>query len=554
MLPMNVIDCIVKHTNRHDRTNLAMTDPWFRHAVYESLYQKVEVVDDDIHISTLPTACTVIRAQDLSRFAASLTIYNFQYIRQIVINTHRTGDAGGLLALYEKLSYLWNVSRHRILFVIYDVVMLRAAGSLNNYLEHNSFSHTEGEDEVLTRRHRKLVNVHDWLMADMAEFLAAPENDSLSLLRFFVQNNFQQDRINTSEVSETAALSAPLHNLRMISSLFLHTPLSFLKFVDMLQHIQAPPLLLDRLSLTAVHRQVNDAQLDFATIIRHFDLNHLVELELRISCTRRHECQDTCMVRFFDEWRGYNMITESESRLRKLAVIHHKSPAELPQFKPILEKYVFSTLFGNLEELYVNCSNSSRALLVGRLDLTKVVANLPFVSRLRVLHISSFFHEWVGGLPVLIKLSDGQWHSFHHTLCNGCTCDECDSSRGLFTKLAEIDKCNNYSHRVKVAEVQSIPVAESLVDFGVDANVKFFQYVALNFRKEEAVMDQNLPSTGTMLDMENMPLVQSGSEAVFKKLLVHSCLAEVYGMMAEKLPQLQRINFGGIEMERGVLK
>lgn len=553
MLPMNVIDCIVKHTSRQDRINLALTDQCFKHAVYDSLYRKIVVIDNDVQLSVPPQGCTIVRAEDLYRFAASLTRASFQYIRQIVINTHRSGDASGLLALYDKLALLWNESTHRILFVSYDVVTLRAAGSLNNYLEHNSFSHMESEDEVLTRRSRKLVNLHDWLMADMAEFLRAPENGALRLLHFFVQNNFQQDRINNSEEPESAALTAPLQNLQTISALHLHTPLSFIKFVGMLQQILAPRLKLARLSLTSVHRLVNDARLDFGTVIRHFDLNQLEELELRISCARRHECQDTCMVQFFDEWKRFNAATDNETRLRKLAIVHHKSPAELQQFKPILENYVFSLLFANLEELYVNCSSSARVSSVFHLDLVKIMAKLHTVPRLRVLHVSSFFCEWVGGLRALIDPADLQWHSFHHTLCNMCACDECNSSRGLFTKLAEIDKSNNYSHKVKLAEVPQSPGAESLIDFSADANSKFYQYVALEFRKEEAVMEQNLPSTGTMLDMENMPLVKGSGVGVFKQMLVHSCLGEVFAMMAARLPQLQLVNFGGIQLEKGAI-
>lgn len=159
----------------------------------------------------------------------------------------------------------------------------------------------------------------------------------------------------------------------------------------MLQHLNTLRLSLDRLSITSVHRLVHDAQFKFAQMMTHFDLNNAADLELRINCSCRHECQDTCMVQSFADWVSFNARCDIESLVRKLSIVHHKSVTELAQFKHILENYAFSALFPNIEELYVNCSNSNCASQIGRLDLRKIISKLHHVPKFRVLHLSSFF-------------------------------------------------------------------------------------------------------------------------------------------------------------------
>lgn len=547
MFPVNVIDNIVRFALANDLVTLAQVDNWFKHSVYSKLYLTIIVIDscdESVEIEA-PQNCTVLFSHQLHQFAANLTESNLVYLREIVVNTHRSGPSVALLELYEKLASLWTVCSHQIRFVTYDIVALRATGSLNNYLEHNLLLHFEGEDDVLTSKNGKIVRLKNWLMADMSQFLRAPLNPDLAQLSFFVENNFHQDRLHSNEVQEPVDLSVPRENLRALSTLYLHTPLSFLKFMQMLQDINAPQMKLRTLSLTSSHRLVNDARLDFQKIMLHFDLNEVEELELRINCARRHECADSCMIQFFEQWKRYNSLGDKHTRLRKLSIVHHKSMAELSQFKAILENYVFSPLFAEMLELYVNFSNSSRPTQTCSIDYNKVIANLHHVPNLSIIHLSSFFCEWISGVASLLK---EQNLSFYHALTNRCACQQCNGTRGAFTKLAELDRSNNYNHKIKMSDVSKDAVQESWIDFSNEANIKFLHYIGNELRKEEATMEQNLASTGTMLDMKHMPVLHHRSVEPFKELLVHSCLSEIYNKMAAGLVHLQKINFGGITL------
>lgn len=544
MFPLNVIDTIVSYSLSEDRLKLALVNHCFRHSVYSSLYRNIMVVDKVSNLST-SSDYTLVLADRLSELASCLTPYNFRYVRKVIINTHGSDNSKAVLELYDRIAQLWNVISHQIKFLSYDVVSLRLTSSLNNYLEHNLLSLTDCEDEVLTLRNRIVVNLQNWLMADTTQFLRAPLNPSLQRLSFLVESTFHQDRFLNCEFPEPLVLDYPLKNLQSISSLFLLTPLSFLKFTEMLEHINAPQLLLDRLSLTSAHRLANDAHLDFSRIMKHYDLNHISELELRLNCSRRHECQDRCMLQFFEHWRSYNTSHDLQTQVKKLSIVNHKSVGELVQFKRIIESHALSPLFPNLQELIVNCSNSTRASQNNFIDMCHVVKNLHNVPELRRMHLSSFFCEWVPGITTLFT---NESRSFYHILTNRCSCQSCNTTRGVFTNLAEVDKCNNYNHKMKVevGDVSGLLTSESWVDFSNEANVRFFQYLTAEFRREEAIMEHNLTGTGTMLDMEHMPMVKMNQFKPFKELFTHSGLREVYFQIAKVLPNLQEIHFGGI--------
>lgn len=535
----------MNYASPEDKLKLALVNDYYRHVVYCSMYRKILIVDNIAEIETSPSDSTLLEADNLLCFAASLTPQNFQYIKEIAISTRSGSNPMAILELFEKISNLWNVCSHRISFLIYDVVTLRATSSIDNYLEHNLLSLTDCEDELLTRRNRKMVNLRNWLMADTTQFVCAPLNSQLGQLSFYVESTFHQDRFHSCEMPEQLNYSAPRLNLATLNTLFLHTPLSFMKFIEMLIQISTPQLKLNKVSLTCSHRVSNDARLDFQTIMTHIDLNDVSELELRINCIRRHECQNSCLIRFFLEWKQFNAQHDLQSKTKKLAIVHHKSAGDQSQFKEILENHIFSPLFPQLNELLVNCSNTTRPSRDNVVDMSNIIKKLHHVPELRRIHLSSFFNEWAAGIP---NVFENENHSYYHVLTNRCCCQSCNTRRGMFTKLAELDKCNNYNHKLKLGDLTRPLTPESWIDYGIEANVKFFQYLGAEFRKEEAIMEQNLASTGTMLDMENVPILKLPQVQVFKELFVHSCLHEVYYEMKNVLVHLQEINFGGVRV------
>lgn len=545
MFPPNVIESIVNYASPEDKLKLALVNDYYRHMVYCSMYKKILIVDSIAEIETCPRDFTMLEADNLLRFAASLTPQTFHYIKEIAVSTRSGSNPMAVLELFGKISNLWSVCSHRLSFLIYDVVTLRATSSIDNYLEHNLLSLTDCEDEVLTRRNRKMVNLRNWLMADMTQFVCAPLNPALGQLSFYVESTFHQDRFHSCEMPEQLNYSVPRQNLATINTLFLHTPLSFMKFIEMVDQINALQLKLKKVSLTCSHRIANDARLDFHRIMTRIDLNHVAELELRINCIRRHECQNSCLIRFFHEWRLYNSEHDIQSKVEKLAIVHHKSAGDQSQFKEILENHIFSPLFPQLTELLVNCSNTTRSGRDNVVNMSKVIKKLHHVPELRRIHLSSFFCEWAAGVPGVFQ---NETHSYFHVLTNRCSCQSCNTRRGMFTKLAELDKCNNYNHKLKLGDLSRPLTPESWIDYGIEANVKFFQYLGAEFRKEEAIMEQNLASTGTMLDMEHVPTLKLPQVQVFKELFVHSCLQDIYREMKNVLVNLQEINFGGISV------
>lgn len=542
MFPLNVIDTIVEFSSFEDKVKLAQTSRDFKHAVYSLLYKSIMIVDEGSYENLTHM---VISSNRLSAFANSLSLSNFQYIDRIIINTHSTDVGSHVLALFEKLSSLWEQCDHVIDFLHYDILSLRASNSLNNYLELNSVSLAEYDDLdcIVTRRGCKMMNLRTWFMFGIDQFLAAPANENLERLSFYIESNFYQ------ESGLTLGENAPLQNLLRLSEVFLHSPLAFLKFSDMLTELGAPRLSIRRLSITSTHRMRNDASLNFTSINRQFDLNNLEELELKISCGRAHECQDLCMVKFFEDWHNHNTQSGMMVKIRKLSIIHHKSLAETSQFKRIVEQHVIGPDFSSLRELYLNLSDSVRTPQNNNIDTLKVLRNISNMYNLEKLHISSFMSEWVSGLPaVFSEITPDQVRSenYHDMLINRCSCLECNQTRSVFVELAKLDKTNNYSHRVKLSDVNPYLV-ESCVDFSKIENVKFLQFVGGALKRDETVMERNITRSGTMLDMDNM--IQMKSEAMpFRKLLLHSCVEDLCNALKQRCASLRNVDFGGIRV------
>lgn len=554
-LPHNVLDNILDFCDHRSRLTLAFTTPYFRYKVSESLYRNIMVVEPghewQYRKHSYNHDWTLLTADKLQQFANCLNLTTFCFIRKFVVNTHGNDNDSSLLYLYDRMAAFWSQQPHTLCMNNHDVLSLRCVCSLTNYLALNSVQFIDVEDEdrcEVTRKDHKVLNLLNWFVFNVSEFLALPTNSRLEQLNMYVESNAYLQNSENIQSAFYGSYEAPTQNLRNLSRLYLHSPLAFLRFTEMADHLGVSDMKLKVLSISTSHRARNNAMTDFRKIRHYVDLNNLEELELKMSCLRQHECSNSCILQFFEDWRQYNRYTGQTSNLKKLAIVHYKSLADTTQFKNVVENYVFSDLFGMLEEVYLNLSDSVKSTSEQySIDLRKVCSQLRHVPNLTHIHVSSFMNEWVRLLPALLGKDEV---SCHDVLVNQCNCDGCNSTRSCFVELARLDKTNNYSHKGKPSDVQIVtsPVTTS-VDFREIANVKFLQYVASQFRRQEHCMERNLHSVGSMLNMNEMPLEENEETKKFSPLLLHSSLQELSRIMAQYAPKLRLLNLGGVCIE-----
>lgn len=532
-LPHNVLDDIVLFADRPLQLVLAQLSHYLRHRVYLHLYKHITIVDS----TNVCASSTLVCTDRVQHFAACLNHYNFSYVKRIVVNTH--GNCTLLLvALYEKLASLWNSGDHAIEFVNYDVVSLRAANLLNDYLNQHSLlvMDIDEEDCIVTRKDHKSLNLRNWFATGTGLFAAAPFNDQLRQLNLYVESNAYGSVPEPIQAESADAL----RNLAGLSDVFLHSPLAYLKFGEMLDNLGCPRLNLLRLSVTSSHRVRNNAPLDFAVMNRYFNLNALEELEIQACCLVHHECSNTCILRFFEDWRIFNDTNGYVSNLKKFALVNYKTMGEAVQFKDVVEHYVLSPLFPALTECYLNFDLSTTAL---SMDWSNICRGLAHVPNLKVLHLSKFVNDWLRGIRDVVQERN---HESWDVMVNRCSCHKCCRYRSSFSELARVDKRNHYNHKVRLGDIDTNELLTGKIDFNIDENVKYLYYVAGQLRKEEVIMEQNLHSTGTMLNMDDMPRVHNKELDPFRALVKHSCLEDVFEVLRGWAPLLERVNFGGI--------
>lgn len=553
-LPHNVLDTILDCCDHQLRLTLAHMAPYFRYRVCDSLYKNVMVVESDRTWSCGSNSnenWTLLPADKLLQFANCLTPATFRFLRKFVVNTHGNDNDSGLLYLYDRMAMFWNQQQHTLTMNNHDVLSLRCVRSLTNFLSSNSVQFIDVEDEdrcEVTRKDHKVLNLLNWFVFNTSEFLALPTNIRLEQLNMYVESNaYLQNNENVQSVFY-GSYEAPRQNLRNLTRLYLHSPLAFLRFTEMADHLGVSDLKLKVLSISTSHRARNDCMTHFPTMRKYVDLNNLEELELKMNCTRLHECSNSCILDFFESWKQYNQFHGLSTSLKKLCIVHYKCLADTTQFKHVVENYVFSDLFSSLEEVYLNLSDSVKSTSDEfSIDLKKVASQLHHTPNLTHIHISSFMNEWVSQLPMLL---DMRTIPCQDVLINQCNCDSCNYKRSYFVELARLDKSNNYSHKGKPSDVQITPSSVTTsVDFTEVANRKFLHYIAGQFRRQEHCMERNLHSVGSMLTMNEVPLEENQETRKFLSLLVHSCLANFSNLMAQQAPKLRLLNLGGVRIE-----
>ncbi|QRG37348.1 hypothetical protein FDK38_001721 [Candidozyma auris] len=551
-LPNNVLDTILDNCDQQSQLTLARMTYYLRFRVYESLYRNIMVVESDRQWYCGTNAdshgWTLLPAAKLHQFADCLNLVTFRFIRKFVVNTHGNDNDSSLLYLYDRMATFWSQLPHTLCMINHDVLSLRCVRSLTNFLASNSVQCIDNEDEdncEVKRKDQKVLNLSNWFVFSTSEFLALPANPILEQLNMYVESNaYLQNTENVQSVFY-GSYEAPTQNLRNLSRLYLHSPLAFLRFTEMADNLGVSDLKLKVFSISTSHRARNNAITDFYKIRHYVDLNHLEELELKMNCTRSHECSASCIFSFFESWKQYNQYYGLSTNLKKLAIVHYKSLGDTAQFKNVVENHVFSELFGSLEEVFINLSDSVKSTNDQySIDVSKVCSQLHSVPNLTSLHISSFMNEWVSHLP---QLFDKRTTTSQDLLVNQCNCDNCKYSRSYFVELARLDKSNNYSHKGKPSDVEitSAEVTTS-VDFSEIANIKFLQYVAGQFRRQEHCMERNLHSVGSMLNMHEMPLESNEETNKFSSLLMHSCLNDFAALLVQHAPKLRMLNLGGV--------
>lgn len=555
-LPYNVLHDVLDYCDLPSQLRLASMNSFFRAQLSEFLYSHIMVVD--AHTAWLMnnngnTKWTLVPTSELWRLTASLNSFTFSFIQKIVINTHSTDYDQSILMMYEKIAQLMSELPHNISITNHDVLNLRSIKSFTNFLAQESVQFIDNEDEdscEIKRKDHKVMNLVDWFVFSVNEFLALPRNPYLEQLNLYVESNAYLHNSEQSENLLCQSKEVPTQNLRRLSRLYLHSPLAMLKFTELLGYLQVNDLKLQTLSLTASHRARNNMMIEFHKIQPFMDLNNLEELELKMSCTRQHECSDNCIYEFFRNWKEYNQQHGLRTNLKKLAIVHYKSLTETTQFKRVVEEFVFSPLFSNLREVYLNFSDSVKTRSEEDwVDLARVCNGLVHLPYLQTLYISSFFNEWIGRLPLLLENTRS---SYIDALTNQCNCAECNHTRALFVELARLDKSNNYTHKGRLADVEkdTPPLSVSCsIDFSEVANRKYLQYVAGQLRKQEHCMERNLHSVGSMLLMNEMPFVKNREIEMFSRLLMHSSLNGFCDLACSRAPSLRHLNLGGVAVD-----
>lgn len=558
-LPYNVLDNVVDFCDHESQLTLASMSWFFRFKLCSVLYANLMIVDagtnwrihnNGVTTTTDGVSWTLVPSTAIASLLKCLNSFTFAFVKRIVVNTHGTDHDQDILALYEKMAALWSRNPHCVSLSNHDVLNLRSVRSFTNFLAQDSVQFIDVEDEdrcEIKRKDHKVLNLTDWFVFGVNEFLALPYNPHLRQLNLYVESNAY---LHNSELSENLLCQSPdvpAANLRQLTRLYLHSPLATLRFNEMLYYLHVSDLKLSTLSLTTSHRARNNMMIEFGKVQPYIDLNHLDELELKMSCTRQHECSDNCIFAFFDHWRAYNARFGLKPSLRKLVIVHYKSLTDTTQFKRVVEEFVFSPFFSSLREVYLNLSDSVKTNSQHySIDLKSVCDGMSSLPHLECVHISSFMNEWIGKLPELLNDHDV---SYKDALTNRCNCARCNRTRSLFVELAKLDKSNNYTHKGRVADVEKNTTPQSVatsIDYSEVANVKYLQYVAGQLRKQEHCMERNLHSVGSMLLMNEMPFSDNSDMVRFKELIIHSSLGEFRDQVAAYAPRLRYMNLGGV--------
>lgn len=269
MFPDHIIDDIVLFCEPGSLVALAQTSRYFRHKINRTLYSNIAIENETDLTSTKRS---VIGVRALPTFVKALNSNNFRFVNSISINV----AVDDFFSLYEKILKLWDACPdHCIRFNASPQLYL-----FPKFICQDSVHYAELEDSelVLTERHRKMNNLHNWTIGDVSELRYMPFNPNLQELALDSKSSSILHPLNERSLGnlhqiDTLVLSLD-EDINALANLKLTQPLAKLK----------------SLTLTNSHSLKKHLILTAYKLSSFVNLNQLEHLKLNISCSNQCHC------------------------------------------------------------------------------------------------------------------------------------------------------------------------------------------------------------------------------------------------------------------------
>ncbi|EGW31019.1 uncharacterized protein SPAPADRAFT_62914 [Spathaspora passalidarum NRRL Y-27907] len=533
-LPLDILSLVVNQIHhsssteeyQHALTSLSQTCHYFNRIVNPVLYKNIVIYDNEnaaITNSGSTTTTTFIHISHLPKFINSLSISNFKLISSIHIHCHSNFATFDYYQLYNKLNYFWSKTNHAIEFINFDVDNIRRFQCLNHFISHNNGANIVEENDEwwhgdsYPKSHHKLNNLKNWSILSIQELYNIPVNPNLTNLDFFIEG------VKESCVANPTNL---MHNLRFIKTLHLNTTPSTKIFTG-LSNVHCDNL--ENLSVCYSHT-FNQPKLTLSLLTDKVNFNNLHQLELKLNCFHP-DCD--CINQFYHDLA---LLPDEFTNLTKLSIINYKSKNSannLCQYNYLVSKQLSPLFkkFSKIKSLYFNINEFLKIDQL-KIDWNKFISAISTLTSLDSLTIVDFFNWWMPSiaLPNRSVLSP-------EILLNSCGCSQCNQARYKFTKMAEYDAENNYTHKFSSFNHEEVRVDKYKVILN-KSNSKFLTFIYQQFKSQ---FNQPLIySLHANNFRENKELWKE-----FQLLFKHNCLNRLSGEIKHGEDYL-KVNLGGI--------
>ncbi|CAK9435685.1 uncharacterized protein LODBEIA_P04120 [Lodderomyces beijingensis] len=534
--PLELLQYIIyKHLKRSSsdpfeyQSTLARIAPasaLMRHISTEILYRDITIYNDDNNsILEQQGDRTFIHISHLTQFVHCLTLDNFLKIRSIHIHCRSNFNKFEYSELYNKLLHFWTRRQHCIELINFDIDNMRKNQTILQQLAKHSCEVVEENDEVDlqssygSKGKNKLANLSNWSILNAQELSNLPlTSPSLKTLDIFVEAVFGDEFLPHQHLQ--------LQNLQQLN---LNTTLSTQCFLQL--NLCMPSL--KKVSISYSH-SFNKPAIDFKDYQRMIDFNQLTDLELKFNCLH-DDC--TCINQFYHNLahQANDDMTPNFSKLKKLTIINHNSKNQVSN----LQQYVylisnqFPALFNkfpNLEYLYLNVNEFIKNDQC-KINWDNFVQSIKLLPNLRDLTIVDFFKWWIPTIQLT-----------RASLINTCGCDQCQSIRQEFQKMALHDEKNHFTHNFTdfVSESNHEP-APSHLDMARKCNSKFLSYL---FTAHQSQFHQSIIYSMSTFYFRKV-FGDGHLLTQFQELLRHNQLNKLAQKLKDNNNRLV-INFGGV--------
>ncbi|RLV89432.1 hypothetical protein JA1_005177 [Spathaspora sp. JA1] len=537
-LPLDILESIINQVNiscsnsqyQTSLVSLTQTCRFFHQIITPVLYNKIVIYDNE-NASLLANSNSIktfIHINQLGRFINSLTIQNFQFISSIHINCHSNFASFDYFQLYSKLNAFWNITNHPIEFINFDVDNIRRCQCLNHYITvNNSTNIVEENDEwwnpaglIQDSHHHKLNNLANWTILSRSELFNIPMNPNLTTLDIFIEG---KDSSFSSNIPNNL-----IHNFAFITNLHLNTTTSTKIFANLPDSVNCKNL--QNLSLCYSHT-FNQPKLSLGLLANKINFNNLNQLELKLNCFHQ-DC--SCISQFYQDLIQYS---DEFTQLTKLSIINYKSKNSsnnLNQYNYLISHQLSNLFkkFSNINTLYFNI-NEFLKLDQLKIDWTKFASSISKLPHLKSLVIVDFFNWW---MPSFV-LPDRSILTAENLL-NSCQCEQCNHFRYKFTKMAEYDSENNYTHNFTNFKYKQSNIGQVKVHLNNKPNLKFLTFIYQQFKGQ---FNQSLIYSLHGNNFRQDKDLWNDYQELFK----HNCLNELNYQIKQDNFDL-KVNLGGV--------